>query len=96
MRASTYDEFRKRVSVLSERLVQTIDESCDERPVGEITAALLETIGYYVGLCPPAARQELMRKFRMYLLDDLESEIEFSAQLHAAVAAEIMSYGGEA
>ena len=95
MRTATYEEFRERVSALSERLAETVDDSCTQTPVGLIIAALLETIGYYVGLCPPAVRQELMRAFRKYLLNDLENEIEFSAQLHAAVAADIMT-GGEA
>jgi hypothetical protein len=96
MRADTCEDFRKRVSALSERLAETIDDSRAEIPVGLITAALLETIGYYVGLCLPAARQELMRKFRKYLLDDLESEIELSAQLHTEILSERMTHEGMA
>jgi hypothetical protein len=92
----SYEEFRESVAGLSELITETIDESREGIPVGEITAALLETIGYYVGLCPPAVRQEMIHKFRKYLLEELESNIELSAQVHAEMVAERMSRRGQA
>jgi hypothetical protein len=94
--SKSYMEARTSAAELSVLISEVVEENCEGKSIGEVASALLSVLGFYVGKCPPALRQEMMCRFRRHLLDSLEKDIEDSALIHNEISGVLWAVGGEA
>jgi|SRR6516164_1753877 hypothetical protein len=94
--SKSYAEASRNASELAALITQTINEHGEEKTIGEVAAALLEALALEIGHCPLPIRRELMRRFRIHLLESLERDIEDTARMSDEIAGLIFIPGGVA